>query len=78
MAGSSARAVIGSCHPKVTLELVTPGQIEPRLLTRIAHAPANAHGASPVKVDMALSGQISLKRFEDQRGDGLDLRKTCC
>ncbi|GAA7766926.1 dehydrogenase [Cupriavidus sp. SHE] len=72
-----ARAVIGSCHPKVTLELVTPGQIEPRLLTRIAHAPANAHGASPVKVDMALSGQISLKRFEDQRGDGLDLRKTC-
>jgi len=72
-----ARAVIASCHPKVALDLVTAGQVEPRLLTRITHAPANAHGASPLKVDMALNGQISLKRFEDQRGDGLDLRKTC-
>ena len=63
--------------PKVALDLVTPGQIEPHLLTRIAQAPSNAHGASPVKVDMALRGQISLERFEARRGDGLDLRKTC-
>lgn len=72
-----ARAVIASCHPKIALELVTPGRIEKRLLTRIGQAPANAHGASPLKIDMALRGQISLKRFEEKRGDGLDLRKTC-
>jgi len=72
-----AHAVIASCHPKVALELVTPGRVEKRLLTRMAHAPANAHGASPLKIDMALRGQISLKRFEAKRGDGLDLRKTC-
>ena len=40
-----ARAVIASCHPKVALEMVTPGAIERRLLTRVAMAPANAHGA---------------------------------
>lgn len=73
----TARAVIASCHPKVALDLVTPGQIPQHLLTRIALAPANASGASPVKVDMALSGQITVKRFEALRGDGLDLRKTC-
>jgi phytoene dehydrogenase-like protein len=73
----NARAVIASCHPKVALELVTRGRIDKRLLTRISHAPANAHGASPVKIDMALRGQISLARFEAKRGDGLDLRKTC-
>ncbi|RQH04956.1 phytoene desaturase family protein [Paraburkholderia dinghuensis] len=72
-----ARAVIASCHPQVALELVTPGRIDQRLLTRIRHAPANAHGASPLKLDMALRGQISLARFEAKRGDGVDLRKTC-
>lgn len=70
-----ARAVIASCHPQVALELVSPSRIDQRLLTR--HAPANAHGASPLKLDMALRGQISLARFEAKRGDGLDLRKTC-
>lgn len=72
-------------HPQVPLELelerhgelVTAGQVAPHSLTRIAQAPSNAHGAAPVKVDMALCGQISVKRFEDQRADGLDLRKTC-
>lgn len=72
-----ARAVVASCHPKVALELVTPGQVEPHLLTRIAQAPSNAHGAGPIKVDLALSGQISLERFNAKRTDGLDLRRTC-
>jgi phytoene dehydrogenase-like protein len=70
-----ARAVVASCHPKMALEMVTPGAIEQRLLTRIALAPANAHGASPLKVDVALRGQISVKRHEAMRPDGLSLRK---
>jgi phytoene dehydrogenase-like protein len=73
----SASVVIAGCHPKPALEMVTPGQIPKHLLTRIAMAPANAKGSGPLKVDVALSGQISLPRFEALRGDGVDLRKTC-
>jgi phytoene dehydrogenase-like protein len=71
----TARAVIASVHPKVALDLVTPGQIDRKLLTRIALAPANAHGASPLKVDVALRGQINVARHEALRTDGLSLRK---
>lgn len=70
-----ARAVIASCHPKMALEMVTPGAIEQRLLTRVAMAPANAHGASPLRVDLALRGQVSVSRHEAARGDGVSLRK---
>tara|TARA_B100001105_G_scaffold58079_1_gene44474 strand:- start:11491 stop:13065 length:1575 start_codon:yes stop_codon:yes gene_type:complete len=71
-----ARAVIATLHPKMALEMVTPGQIERRLLTRAALAPANAHGASPLKVDVALRGQVSIARHEAKRSDGLSLRKS--
>ncbi|WP_249674725.1 phytoene desaturase family protein [Pseudomonas abieticivorans] len=73
----SAPVVIAGCHPKPALEMVTAGQIPRHLLTRIAMAPANAKGSGPLKVDVALRGQISLPRFEAARGDGVDLRKTC-
>ena len=71
-----ARAVIASVHPKMALEMVTPGAIDRRLLTRVALAPANAHGASPLKVDLALKGQVSIARHEAMRPDGLSLRKS--
>jgi phytoene dehydrogenase-like protein len=45
-----AQAVVASIHPKMALEMVTPGALDRRLLTRIALAPANGHGASPLKV----------------------------
>ncbi|APO83290.1 NAD(P)/FAD-dependent oxidoreductase [Pseudomonas sp. GD03817] len=73
----SARAVIAGCHPRPALEMVTAGQLPKHLLTRIAMAPANAKGSGPLKVDVALRGQISLPRFEAVRGDGVDLRNTC-
>lgn len=72
----NARAVIATVHPKMAFELVTPGAIDRKLMTRVALAPANAHGASPLKVDMALSGQVSIKRHEAMRHDGLSLRKS--
>ena len=72
----TARVVIAGCHPKPALEMVTAGQIPRHLLTRIAMAPANAKGSGPLKVDVALSGQISLPRYEALRGDGIELRKT--
>jgi phytoene dehydrogenase-like protein len=70
-----ARAVIACIHPKFAMEMVTPGALDRRLLTRAALAPANAHGASPLKVDVALRGPVSVKRHEAARPDGLSLRK---
>jgi phytoene dehydrogenase-like protein len=70
-----ARAVIASIHPKFALEMVTPGALDRRLLTRAALVPANAHGASPLKIDVALRGQVSVRRHEARRPDGLSLRK---
>ena len=71
----NARAVIASIHPKFALELVTPGALDRRVLAKVALAPANAHGASPLKVDVALRGPISVGRHEARRPDGLSLRK---
>jgi len=71
-----AGAVIATCHPKMAFEMVTPGAIDRRLMTRVALAPANAHGASPLKVDLALRGQVSVTRHEAMRHDGLSLRKS--
>lgn len=70
-----ATAVIAAIHPKMALEMVTPGELDRRTLTRVALAPANAHGASPLKIDVALSGQIGYGRHEAMRSDGLSLRK---
>ncbi len=70
-----ADAVVASIHPKMALEMVTPGAIDHKLMTRVAMAPANAHGASPLKVDMALRGQVGVRRHEALRPDGLSLRK---
>jgi phytoene dehydrogenase-like protein len=71
----TARAVIASIHPKFALEMVTPGALGRRVLTKIALAPANAHGTSPFKVDVALRGSIAVARHETRRPDGLSLRK---
>lgn len=72
----AARTVVASVHPKVALEMVTPGAIPRRLLTRVALAPANAHGGSPMKVDVALRGQVRASRHEARRADGLSLRPS--
>ena len=69
-------AVIATLHPKMAMEMATPGSFDQKLMTRVALAPANAHGASPLKVDMALNGQVSVTRHEAMRADGLSLRKS--
>lgn len=70
-----ADVVIACIHPKFALEMVTPGALERRLRVRAQLVPANAHGASPLKVDVALRGQISVRRHEARRPDALSLRK---
>lgn len=71
-----AKSVIATVHPKMAFELLTPGSMDKVLMTRVALAPANAHGASPLKVDLALNGQVSMPRHEAMRPDGLSLRKS--
>lgn len=71
-----ANAVIATVHPKMAFEMVTAGSFDRKLMTRVALAPANAHGASPLKVDVALRGQVSVTRHEAMRPDGLSLRKS--
>ncbi len=71
-----ANTVIATIHPKMAFEMVTAGAFDHKLMTRVALAPANAHGASPLKVDMALNGQVSVARHEAMRTDGLSLRKS--
>ncbi len=72
----TSRSVIAAIHPKVALHMVTPGAVERRYLTRIDLAPANGHGGSPMKIDVALSGQVRASRHEGQRTDGLSIRKS--
>jgi phytoene dehydrogenase-like protein len=72
----AARCVIAAVHPSVALKMVTPGVIERRLLVRAELAPTNAHGSAPMKVDVALRGQVRATRHEAQRPDGLSLRQS--
>ncbi|GAB3101648.1 NAD(P)/FAD-dependent oxidoreductase [Aestuariicella hydrocarbonica] len=69
------KAVVASIHPKQALEMVTEGELDRTTLTRVAMAPANAHGGSPIKVDLALNDQVNYRRIESMRPDGLSLRK---
>lgn len=71
----AAKAVIGAVHPKVAINLVTPGEFDSRLKTRVKHAPTCGHGSSPFKIDIALSGIADFGEFQKQRKDDVDLRK---
>ncbi len=72
----SAAAVVASIHPKQAFEMVTEGEMDRGALTKVQLAPANAHGGSPIKIDLALSGQVNYHELEEKRGDGLSLRKS--
>jgi phytoene dehydrogenase-like protein len=72
----AARSVVAAVHPRMALQMVSPGAIERRLLTRVALAPTNAHGGAPLKVDVALRGQLRPSRHEALRPDGLSLRQS--
>lgn len=73
--GSSitARAVLSTADPYSTLRHLLPdGTLDRQMTARVDHIPANAHGASPFKVDLALSGRVSIPRHHHP---DVDLRK---
>jgi len=70
----SGKSVIGACHPYVTMNLVTDGEMDEHLLTRVRHAPRAAHGSSPFRMDVALNGRVNWEYHQKERKDGIDLR----
>lgn len=70
----SGKVVIGACHPLVTMNLVTEGEMDPQLMTRVRHAPRAAHGSSPFRMDLALNGRVNWEYHQKERKDGIDLR----
>lgn len=69
----TARAVIGAVHPEVAMHLVTAGEFDQQLLTRVRHAPKAAHGSSPFKIDIAMSGPAVIEPHQRERKDGINL-----
>ncbi|WP_320671853.1 phytoene desaturase family protein [Patulibacter defluvii] len=71
-----AATVMASCSPKKTLnELLPAGSLPERLERRAAQIPTTSTGAANLKIDVAVSGRLSLPRHEAWREDGLDLRR---
>jgi len=68
-------AVMTTCNPKVTLTRLLPAGVLPdKLQIRADGIPTALAKATSLKLNMALSGKLTLKRHEAWRGDGLDLR----
>ena len=69
----SARTVLSTADPHTTLrELLPHGTLDRRITARVDHIPANAAGASPFKVDLALSGHATVP---NHRHPDIDLRQ---
>lgn len=68
-------AVLAACDPRAALKTMLPGGTgSARMDERVARLPAHADGGAWFKVDLALSGQSSLRRHQAERRDDLDLR----
>jgi phytoene dehydrogenase-like protein len=73
---AAAEAVVASCDPKTALgKLLPDGTLEPQIEARVRNISVTNQGYGQMKVDLAFSGQLSLARYEKERGDGLDLRR---
>ncbi|NNC38698.1 MAG: NAD(P)/FAD-dependent oxidoreductase [Hyphomonadaceae bacterium] len=68
-----AKAVIGACHPKVALNLVTDGEVERKYLKRVDNTPCAQHGSSPFKIDIALNGKAVFEHHQKERKDDVNL-----
>jgi phytoene dehydrogenase-like protein len=70
-----ADAVLTACDPKTALtQLLPPGTLSRELETRARHIPVSNEGAAHFKIDIALSGRLSLPAHQAARHDDLDLR----
>ena len=72
----ATRGVLTSCNPVITLNRLLPeGTLPEPLATRARDIPIRKTHATSLKLNVACRGQLSMRRHEQWRGDGLDLRK---
>jgi phytoene dehydrogenase-like protein len=72
------RAVLTACSPKTTLTRLLPEGTLPRVLQNKADKiPTRRRGIADYKLNIALSGKITMEKHEKWRGDGIDLRLGC-
>jgi phytoene dehydrogenase-like protein len=72
---TAREAVLTTCNPKVALTRLLPAGVLPeRMQTRADGIPTALAKATSLKLNMALSERLTLKRHEAWRGDGIDLR----
>jgi phytoene dehydrogenase-like protein len=73
---SAAKAVLASCDPRTALgRLLPPDTLDAGMRRRVEAIPVSNQNYGQMKVDLALSGRLTLERHERWRGDGLDLRR---
>ncbi|BBY25817.1 phytoene desaturase family protein [Mycobacterium stomatepiae] len=73
---AARKGVLTTCNPVVTLnELLPEGTLDTKLSARAKDIPIRKTHATSLKINVALEGQVTMKKHEDWRGDGLDLRK---
>ncbi len=73
---SASRAVLAACDPRTALGRLLPGgTLDDRWRKRVDAIPVSNQNYGQMKVDLALSGRLTLSRHEKWRGDGLDLRR---
>jgi len=72
------RGVLTACSPKTTLTRLLPeGTLPPLLQNKADKIPTRRRGFADYKLNIALSGRISMEKHEKWRGDGVDLRLGC-
>lgn len=70
------RGVLTTCNPVVALtELLPEGTLDSKLMWRAKDIPIRKTHATSLKINVAMSGQVSMRKHEKWRGDGLDIRK---
>jgi phytoene dehydrogenase-like protein len=71
----AAKAVLATCDPRTTLERLLPdGVLSRENQRRVASIPVSNMNYGQMKVDLALSGKLTMKRHQKWRRDDLDLR----
>ncbi|NKI16050.1 NAD(P)/FAD-dependent oxidoreductase [Spongiibacter sp. KMU-166] len=69
------KAVLASCDPVTTLSKLLPsGALPEDIQRKVDSIPQDNLGIGQMKVDVALSGRLSLERHQKERKDDVDLR----
>ncbi|MEZ0366040.1 phytoene desaturase family protein [Mycobacterium sp. pUA109] len=70
------KGVLTTCNPVVTLnELLPEGVLDFKMSARARDIPIRKTHATSLKINVALNGEVSMRRHAAWRNDGLDLRK---